>query len=255
MSVAYISLEDIDGNTYNFPPSFWISSEATTTSKNIVNRTYAVGGKNKADGFLQTKVLAINGALRADSLSALDTLKRAFSKAVLKGGKLTVSDDTVSRYIEVTAPDISFVLGYRYEYEISILFLCEDPFWRDSSYTTVSNTVTGNDTLTINATGSDYLTLPIITISNDQSSDNPGVVLVNTSDGSMRFVYNDPLFIDGDTLIINCEEGTIKKNNNDAIGNTVPPTRFLRLQPLSNSIRYEGSACTIDFSFQKVYLI
>ena len=57
-----------------------------------------------------------------------------------------------------------------------------------------------------------------------------------------------------DVLIIDCAEGTVKKNNNNAMDNVVVPARFLRLQPISNTIEYEGAACTITFKFRKVYL-
>lgn len=46
MTIPYLSLEDIDGNTYDFPLDFWIMDESVGTNKNIVNRTYAAGGKN-----------------------------------------------------------------------------------------------------------------------------------------------------------------------------------------------------------------
>jgi hypothetical protein len=254
MSVPYLTLTDSEGNAYNFPNDFWIKSEPVNTNKNVVNRTYAAGGKNIADGFLGPKQITIGGAIRADTLAEFETKKRAFSYAMLKGGQLTVSDDTVSRYIEVKDADFEFDTGYRTEEKIEVVFLAESPFWLDSALTTEENIVAGDSTLTITPTGSDFIIFPVIEIENDQGVDNPGVFMRNTSDGSMSFTYNDSDFLDGDILIMDSEAGTLQKNNNNAMENLQLPGRFLRLQPFANTIEYEGAACTIRFKYRKVYL-
>lgn len=253
MAIPTLTLTDADSNVYTFPEDFWLKSEPVNTSSKIVNRTYASGGKNVADGFLEAKTVIISGALRDNTLAGLETKRRAFMKACLKGGQLKVSDDTVARYIQIEAPKFQIKTGYRTEVIVTVNFIAEDPFWRDSSETTDSQTVAGDDTLTVDNSGSDFIIFPIIEIENDQGVDNPGVKMINTSDGSMTFEYNDASFLDGDLLVINCEEGTVFKNNNNAIAN-FDPARFFRLQALSNTIEYEGAACTIRFRFRKAYL-
>ena len=87
----------------------------------------------------------------------------------------------------------------------------------------------------------------------DQAADVPSVSLKNLSDGGMLLGYNDPYFVIGDTLVIDCGEGTVKRNGNDTIA-YLTTARFLRLQPGVNTFRYEGANCTVRVKFRKVYL-
>lgn len=253
--MATLTLTDSNDNVYTFPEDFWLEDESVASTQNIINRTYASGGKNVADGFLQARQITITGALRADTLSSLEIKRRAFMKAILKGGKLELSDDPVDRYILVEAPQFTIPQGdYRNEIPISILFVAEDPFWVDSSLTIVEQIVSDGDTIDVDNSGSDFIVLPTIEIENDQGSNNPGIKVINESDGKMSFIYNDNNFLDGDLVIINCEEGTVKRNNNNTISNLVSPARFLRLQPVINTFSYEGADATIRFKFRKNYL-
>jgi phage-related protein len=254
MAIPRITLTDSDSNIYTFPKSFWIKNDPYNTTKNISNLTYAPGGKNIGDGFLEARTISIEGELIQSTKAEMETAARALHQALLKGGQLQISDDQVSRYIEVQAPDVDMEwFIYPYDKPISIAFLAEDPFWHDAALTTFTKVVTGNDTLTVDATGADFIIYPIIEIENTAAVDNPGVAMVQKSDGGMRFQYNDTLFLDGDLLVINSSLGTVKKNNNNAIEN-FNPGRFLRLQPLSNTIEYEGAAATIRIKYRKVYL-
>jgi len=248
-----LTLIDDSGNSYTFPEDFWLRDFNLPTNISIKNYTFNAGGRNTADGYPQARQITIQGRLRGDSLSALETKKRAFFFATFKGGKLQMSDDTVSRYIYVKFPDFSDGIGdWRYSENITITFIAENPFWMDSAQTTVTKIVTGNDSITVDATGSDFLMFPTIEIENDQSVDNPTVKMYNQDDGSGFFEYADIAFLDGDLLVINSELGTIKKNSNDAFNGFVTP-RFLRLQPQSNTFQYEGAACTIRIKYRKVY--
>ena len=253
-----LKLTDYDGNVYNFPPDFWIRDDPFDTNKNVINSYYAAGGRNIADGFLNPRYITIGGQIRGNTSQEYETNYRSFVKAILKGGYLEKSEDVVSRYIEVKAPDVQMgpeegtSNGIQYK-EITVIFLAEDVFWKDSTETVDLNIVTGDDTLTIDNTGSDFLALPIITVNANQGVDVPGVKMVNKSDGGMEFQYNYNRFQSGDILIIDCEKGTVKLNNTDSIENFFPG-RFFRLQPGENTIEYEGNACSISFTFRKVYL-
>lgn len=255
MSVAYLRLIDVNGNIYNFDPSFWLTGDAWRPSQNIVNRSYAHGGKNTADGFLEARSITIEGALLADSLNILETKLRALNKAIRAGGYLYVTDDTVSRYIIVSngIVDSSYQGDYRTEKPITINFLAEYPFWEDSVSTESSHVLSGDGEFTVDNSGSDEIIFPTITIEADQGADLPSIKMINKSDGSMAFEYNDPYFMQGDIVEIDCRQGTVKRNSNSTI-EYFTVARFLRLQNLINTFGYEGSACTITFSFRRVYL-
>lgn len=255
MAVPYLSLVDADSNTYNFPPAFWLGDDSLDFSQQVQNIAFAAGGKDISDAFPQARTIIVTGALRANSLAEFETAKRAFSKAILKGGKLYVSDDTVSRYLQVSNPQIksSYIGDYRLEHPATVSFLVELPFWQDDTETSDVNIVTATDEFEIDVSDSDFIVFPVITIEADQATNIPLVKITNLSDGGMAFTYTDPNFVIGDTLIIDCIAGTVKRNGNDTIA-FFSPAKFLRLQDVVNTIKYEGSAATVTFSYRKVYI-
>ena len=255
-TVPYLTLTSDGGTVYNFSGSFWIIDNEWTKTSSIKNIAYAHGGRNVADNFLQARTITIEGLLYADSIALLETAERLLVKAILRGGKLTVSDDTVSRYIDVRYGSKSgtYILeGNRYAKPYTITFIAEYPFWQDSTETTDTQVLAGNGTFTVDNSGSDEIVLPIIEIIADQAADLPGIRIKNKTDGNMVFEYIDASFLAGAALIIDSSLGTVKLNNNDAM-EYVTIANFLRLQPEINTFAYEGNACTINVKFRKVYL-
>ena len=162
---AHLTLTDANGAVYNFPPSFWLKDHSWGVRSNMRQRAYAHGGRNTGDGYLESRVITIDGALRADTLALLETAERALKLAVLKGGRLTVSDDTVSRYIDVQAPKAgeSYIGDYRNERPITITLIAEDAVWKDLTETTKTEVIAATPTdFTVDATGADTLIYPII---------------------------------------------------------------------------------------------
>lgn len=250
-------LTDEASNVYNLPGSFWIESDPVTIQKNPLNSAYAAGGKNIADEFPGIRTITINGTIQEDTEAAFETAKRSFCLAVLKGGWLTKSADVVSRRIWVDNPDIDWgVLESSKLQDVTITFLAEFPFWEDATETEDENILAGNDTVTITTTGTDFLIRPIIEIEADQGVDIPGTILRNIDDGNMECSYDDVTFVSGDLVEIDCKEGTVTRNGGDSkeyfcVNN---PGSFLRLQPGTNDIEYEGNACTLRFKYRKLYL-
>lgn len=250
---AYLILTDAIGNIYNFPSDFWIENDSWEVNKNIANKFYAAGGRNVADGFLASRVITLKGQIRADSRAEYETAYRAFVQAVLKGGQLTISNDNVARYIDVKYPGAANGQEQFQRYkEISIDFVAEDVFWKDSAEILSSHVVTGDDTLTVDTTGTDFLINPTIEIEADQSEDLPSVQMINKSDGSSAYQYIDAFFVQDDIVTIDSETGEIKRNG--AISADKFSGAFLRLQPGENTIDYEGGAATIIFKYRRLYL-
>jgi len=257
LSTPYLQLTDFEDNVYTFPPEFWLEDMDWQISSNVKNLSYVAGGKNVSDSYLQSRTIVVaTDGLMADTLAALETKTRALQKALMAGGYLTVSDDTVSRYIQVKNANVSssYQGTHRLEKPFSISFIVEYPFWEDSAETEDSNVMSGGaETFTVDNSGSDFVVLPIIKIAADQASDLPSIKLQNVSDGGMTMEYTDEFFSIGDELIIDSKEGTVKRNGNNTI-EYFYPARFLRLQNKENTLSYEGNACTITVAYRRVYL-
>jgi hypothetical protein len=249
----YLILTDIDSNVYNFPDTFWIDSDPVRVQKKIANHAYAPGGKNTGDGFPIARPITISGTLQGDTTAAFEAKKRAFVQACLKGGYLTKYTDEVSRRIEIYYPQFDWGEEQAQKMQqVDVTFVAINTFWEDSSLTTTTDVVAGNDTLTIANSGGDYEVKPLIQIDADQGANVPAILFRNDSYGGIEFEYNNSSFVIGETVQIDCATGIITRN-----GGEEPDFfdgAFLRLITGNNTIQYEGNACTIYFKFRKVYM-
>lgn len=255
MSTPVLQLTDADNNVYSFPPDFWLGDDSWRKSINVENRAFANGGVDTGDGFLEARIITIEGYIRADNLEDFNNAIAECNKAILRGGKLTVSDDTTSRYIVVSgaANQTAYIGAYRLERPYSISFVALFPYWEETTEAIVSQTVADGDEIFVDNSGSVDMVLPIISFDADQGSDVGSVRLTNVSDGGMAFEYINADFKQNAILIADSKEGTVKLNSNDSIS-FVTGRRFLRLQPTNNKLVYEGGDCTISIAFRKVSL-
>jgi hypothetical protein len=255
MSTPYLYLVSPEGATYNFPPSFWIKGNGWGLTSNLKNIAFAHGGKDTADGYLESRTILVEGALRADSVAALETAERAFCQAVLAGGKLYRSDDSVNRYITVKGAkaDTQYIGDYLLEKPAAVSFICEYPFWVDASETSQTEVVADGDDFTVDFSGADTVGWARVEIYADQGADLPSISLRNMNDGGARFILNDPLFVQGDIVEIDGYEGTVKRNGNTDMEYVIE-CKFPRLQAMTNTLLYEGGAATLIIYFRKVYL-
>jgi hypothetical protein len=253
LTVSYLILTDDDGTVYNFPYEFFITNDSWATNFSVSKLLYAPGGKQVADESINPRVISIEGLLRADSPALFETARASFMAAIVKGGKLQIYNDQVSRQIDVRDAKVqSEWVNFPQIKKYTIDFSVDWPFWEDVTPTTVTQVMGGNGYIDVPVT-SEYLLYPIIEIDADQGVNVPSVKMYNVNDGGMWFIYNDLLFLTTNVVIIDCKLGTVKKNGTDSIGNFSPPI-FLRLQPGSNRLYYEGAACTIKVTYSKVYL-
>lgn len=254
MSAPVLTIEDVDGNVYSFLKSFWLTTDPASARTSVKDLMYAHGGVETGDKFVGARSITIVGELFADSGAALETLLRALTQAVLKGGELRMTTDTVSRHIDVSTLSIDSEWLHWPNYKrVDVTFGAVFPFWEDDAETTLTQVVAGDDTVVVDASGSDHIVMPVIEVDADQGVDVPSVKFVNVDDGGLTFEYNNPSLVSGDVLVIDSTKGEITRNANDAIEFLIGGA-FVRLQPRSNSISYEGAACTIKVKYRKVYL-
>lgn len=248
-----LRLTDRNGDTYDFPDNFFVSEEAIVARTSIQDIMFAHGGVDTGDGMAQARVISITGIVAAYSAAAFETAKRALVKACNTGGLLSVIGDVVSRSISVRVskrdPNWHRFLAAQ---TITIDFICEFPYWEDTAFTDSSHTLAGDDDFTVDASGSDDIMMPVITITG--SVDLPSIKLTNFDDGGMYIEYNNPELYAGDVLEIDSSTGEITVNGNDARSYLAQGSAYLRLQSMVNNLRYEGGAADITVSFKKVYL-
>jgi phage-related protein len=252
--LPHLVLTDKDGNVYNFPDSFFLTSDPVSTRSSIKELLYAHGGRQVGDGFVQSRKLQIEGFMHNDTQVGFETAYRSLMRALTKGGKLTISNDIVSRYIDVGNPSVDSSWEYYPLFKnVNITFDAPFPFWQDSTDTTETHVVAGNTTFTLDASGSDTLMMPVIEIDSDQGVNVTNIIMRNITDSGNLIEYTNPNFLAGNILVIDSIEGTIRLNNVDAMTYFISGT-LLRLLPVINTIEYEGAACTIKITYRKLYL-
>jgi hypothetical protein len=256
MSIANLYLIDDDGNRYDFPYDFFLKRDSHALTSNVKNIGFAHGGRNTGDKYLQPRTIMIEGQIRGDTPALFESAKRSFEKAVIAGGKLYVSDDFVTRYIQVDGAtiDSSYIGQYRQSKPANVSFVAEFPLWQRDTESTETAVLTDGDSITVDNSDSDVLAYPVITLTADQGADVPSVFLRNIGDGGMALEYNDPNFLQGDVLEIDSYNGTVKRNGNSSIEYFRTPN-FLRLQNhAENEFYYEGADITILITWRVVYL-
>ncbi len=253
-TIPHLTLTDKNGVVYDFPPSLFLTSDGANVRSSIKELLFAHGGRQVGDGFVASRQINIEGVLIADTSAAFETAYRALVRALLKGGDLTVHSDSVARYIAVNNPTIDqdWVYWPRAK-NVSIVLNAPFPFWQDSVEVEETHIMAGNGSFTVDLSGSDHIVLPEVEVDSDQAADVPGILLRNVTDGGAVMVYNNPNFTAGNVLVIDSGDGSIMLNNNDAIGYFISGS-FLRLQPVVNTIYYEGAACTILVRYRRLYL-
>jgi phage-related protein len=251
---SYLILTDRLGNVYNLPADFWIQGSRVSARISMSERAYANGGDDIGDGKISSRELTVTGHIVGDDWGDSEDNFHEFYQAIIKGGYLSMYSDSYARRITVKYRE------HEEEWQIfptlrtiTVTFICESPYWEDAEEIVDDNILAGNDTFVIDTTGTDDIINPIIEIIADQSEDLPSIKLRNLSDGGVWCEYNDPLFVEECTLVVDGKTGTVKMNNNDGMFNFRPAV-FLRLIPGENTITYEGGACTINFKYRKLYI-
>lgn len=253
-SLYTLILTDDNGTAYYFDDNFFIAEDAIDARSSLIDRAFANGSIESADGLAPGRKITVTGKLARYTQEDFEIAMRALIVAANKGGILTITNDKESRFIDFRNVKIkSEWLRYPVARDIQLDGVSAFPYWLDSAYTDDDHVLAGDDSFTVDAQGSDHIMHPIITIEADQGVDVPGVRLKNLDDGGVVFEYNNPLFVAGSVLEIDSETGSILMNANDAREYIVQGSAYLRLQPMVNNFEYEGAACTITVSFRRLY--
>jgi hypothetical protein len=254
-SIYNLQLTDDNANVYTFDNNFFYTEDTLDSRSSVIDLAYGNGGIEAADGMVPARRITIEGMLAEYVPAEFELACRALELACRRGGLLSVVGDQVARNIDLRgakfSPEWKRFAAVR---TFSIEFLAAFPYWQDTAYTDDVNVLAGDDSFAVDASGSDDIMTPIITIEADQGVDVPGIKLTNLDDGGMYLEYNNALFVAGSILVIDCGLGTIAMNGNDSRQFLIQGSAYLRLQSMINNFNYEGAACTITISFKRCYL-
>jgi len=228
--------------TVNVKFDDYVLNDVSEWSENIETRLRETSvprrhGSYHEDTFVYgSRQITLRGTIfRADwgeSRTVLTEMKQRLSE----GKKRLYFDD--ERYIWATMS--GFNLQHQAKYgqgaavDFSIAFICKDPFWYDISSTTTQDTsVAHEDTIIVTNSGN-VTTPPTFTILST-SGDASNIQITNNHSDISQFVrYGGTLLQDDETLIINCDEATMEKDNTNVLNDFTGD--FFHLGVGSNSL-------------------
>lgn len=143
--------------------------------------------------------------------------------------------------------------------KVRVTWMCDDPFWYAEQLETRTYSLTGDTTLNIEAGKNVGLAecfrgvSPLITCTSPGFLPVSSFTLRNLTDESLQCRYSDPLLKNGNSASIDCVRGVVTRDDGT---NTIRyfEGEFLRLLTKRNVVEYEGTACTLTFSWRPRWL-
>jgi len=186
-----------------------------------------------------SKVVTIAGVLTHTSQANLDALIDTF-KGYLTGKdkNLDIGYGASTRRYIATVNSITITRGNtNLIATFSIEFICTYPFGKDTSLTSITNTLNHTSaTLTVTPTiaGSAPTQMPIFTITIDAKTGTGDYVSIANNNNNQQIMLLNLGLTAGDVIVIDCDERTVTVNGNDVdyFGT------FLELEPGANSLTY-----------------
>jgi hypothetical protein len=245
-------LEDSSFNTYGFPETFTAKNLNWKQKISISDIAFKNGAADTGDNKIGGRSIPIEGIISGvdatDYRSKVDELYFWLTKKNLK------LYFTAGRYINIKAfSNIScqFMEGtFERVSRISCNAELIDPFWYYTTPQSVETIISASPQTIAITNSSNYEIYPVISIGN--AADNIDFTLENDTDDSAQFRYTDTNFLNGDTLVIDTAEGTVKKNGLNAIDGF--NGLFLKLLVGSNSFIYTGAIGTVTFDYYNIAL-
>lgn len=241
---------------------FTLDEQSMGRRLSVKNRAFQDGGVDVSDSKIKHKILPVKGALFGTTFAADRlALKNAMAWEDFKLYR-SISGSYTQYYNVAKISELKekWIKGQNYTaayYDFKCLLL--DPFLYTEASTNDEITVDASpktDTISNHASGAPVF--PVITITADTTIssliiENESDVPDGASDG-LQFVYLDPNFVDTDVLIIDCQNGTVKREGVNTI--RYFSGSFLKLLAGDNTIKVTcqtDGGTTIDFDFNVRY--
>lgn len=231
-------LKDGDSASYEFDQTFRVEGLPFSLRVNNQNIAFSHGGRDIGDNKISSREITLTGLIHDSDQDAHDVKMQALFAAVIKPNQTFYWN--VLKYINVKSlkkfghKQVEGADGY--VTEVTITFLCEDPFFynvaTNSQFVTLDSSP---KTFTITNPGS-VEAFPLFGMTTQES--NTSFALANTTAG-LSFSYQDVGFTPGNTISIDCQLGEVKNGELNTV--RYFDGMFLHLLPGDNEFSYSGA--------------
>lgn len=207
---------DAAGYYYDLPANFILESRSIDSNTNIQARAFGHGGVQVGNLKIKPRTINIKGRFKADDTDTANEKINELLAFFLNAGemKLYIIGETVRKYLRGVFFTNSSATDIIYDDYVdkTIQLDVEYPYWLNDTETTQSETsVSTGDTIAVNNTCS-FVVYPVITIENNSGTTCSSFSFKNVSDSNTVCRINDINFDDGQSIVIDSVNGTVKKN-------------------------------------------
>jgi hypothetical protein len=249
-----LKIIDSVGNEFYLPSKFEIRSEPIAKKQGLMDVAFAHGARDVSDGKMTTRTIEVTGKIWAATDAAYNTAWDNLAKEIIKENFKLQDRGRQINVLKIAEINHAFPSQVNYRYgEVSINFLCIDPFWYAVSAKSKQFGPTPGSPLDIfqfDVLGNIEV-YPVITILNQ--ANNTDFTLEAVTDGAKSFRIQDAGALTGTTIEVDCALGTVKRGSTNIIDKF--SGFFLRLLGgRENKFHYTGADCTITFNFKEAWL-
>lgn len=246
-----VLLKDVSNSLiYTLPDGLELIEEPWERRVEIEIRAYSHGGVVTGDEKIEERFLLVSGVYYSATEPNLKSLKKACNTAGLR----LYATQNSNEFYGVKCK--SFMTSYGKELmttkvEVIIEFVCPDPFRYYKDETTDNETgITSSPHAYTVDNGGDEEVFPVITFTGGTSTNLTKIRIANAEDGGKWFEVETAIG-DGDVIVIDCQEGTVKKNGSGIISSFT--RAFINLASGTNNITITMTGTVGTVSCQMVF--
>jgi hypothetical protein len=244
-----ITLKDTNDIEYTFNNTFMVKGFSWKRRTKQEDIAFSHGSKDTGDGKVDARAIIVKGIIHANTVAEYETAMEDLNKALYKEDQKLYFDNT--KYINVyRVESISHENkegAFLYVAEIEIKFEAIDPFFYQFTQSIDFQFITASP-YQFNITNSGNVEAFAV-IGMTTRVTNADFTLKNITAG-LSFSYQDASFVAGNTLMIDGQEGTVKRNGVDQI--RYFSGTFLPLVSGVNVLEYAGATiCGLSILFYR----
>lgn len=254
MSIEKIKIIDSQSQEYTLPKTFELRSQPAVRKSELLDIAFVHGAKDVSDGMFGPRIVEVSGKIWAETDAEYNTKWDALAEHLLKDD---IRIQNISRQINVKrvveiGHEFPSSVGYHYG-EVTIRFLALDPFWYGLNVQQKQITITSSPKEWSWDIGGKAETWPSL-IRFQMNADNPDFKLENLTDSGRWFRIQDSNNINGTTVEVNCQTGTVIRTPSTNIISKFSGLFLRFLGGRTNNFKYTGSNCVITVQYREAWL-